>query len=67
MRDRKIKDTQDSDNRWKANLETDAHYLNSQEEQLKLQVRRQEQVIEDLRAAQKNNDKNWYGGSNTAE
>ena len=66
MRDRKIKDTQDSDNRWKANLETDARYLNSQEEQLKLQVRRQEQMIEDLRASQKN-DKNWYGGSNTAE
>lgn len=35
MRERKIKDAQEAENRWKNNLETDAYYLNSQEEQLK--------------------------------
>lgn len=40
MRERKIKDTQDQDGRWKANLESDTNYQSSKEEQLKLQIKR---------------------------
>jgi len=40
MRERKIKESQDQDIRMKEQLEADAYYLNSQEEQLKLKVKK---------------------------
>ena len=40
MRERKIKDAQEAENKWKNNLETDAYYLNSQEEQLKQKLKK---------------------------
>jgi hypothetical protein len=38
----------------KEQLEADAYYLNSQEEQLKLKVKKQESMIAELRAQMKN-------------
>ena len=42
----------------KEQLESDAYYLNSQEEQLKLKVKKQESMIAELRSQLKNNEFN---------
>lgn len=42
----------------KEQLESDAYYLNSQEEQLKLKVKKQEGMIAELRSQLKNNEFN---------
>ena len=66
MRERKIKDAQEAENRWKNNLETDAYYLNSQEEQLKQKLKKQETIIEDLRLQLRSREK-YIGSVDGAE
>ena len=66
MRERKIKDAQEAENKWKNNLETDAYYLNSQEEQLKQKLKKQETMIEDLRLQLRSREK-YIGSVDGAE
>ena len=66
MRERKIKDAQEAENKWKNNLETDAYYLNSQEEQLKQKLKKQETIIEDLRLQLRSREK-YIGSVDGAE
>lgn len=49
MRERKIKDSKEAENKWKNNLQQDAQYINGQDEELRTRVKKQEMTIEDLR------------------